>query len=114
MNSKEVQGIPEPFSERLIRLDNPYSTFGDPLLKTAEASYNQHHYPTTIEALQQLRETVGIIELDHMAATALQLVMCYLQWDRFVHSSEDKTVAEAFYEDFREAIGRFKRFGYQG
>lgn len=113
LNSKEIQGVPEPFSERLMCIDNPYSTYGDPLLKTAESAFNNHHFSIAIEALEQLQRTVSLVGLDHMASIASGLIKCYMLWDRFEHSNDNGSAASKFYESFEQAVELYRRFGYK-
>jgi len=111
-NAKETLGVPEPFSERLSVIDNPYDTYGDPLLKAAESAFNNHQFSAAIQALKHLRDTISIVGLDHMASVASNLIECYMLWDRFEHSNEDKKAACKFYETFEQAAEHYRRFKY--
>jgi len=112
LNSREVHGVPEPFSERLVRIDNPYETYGDPLLAAAERAFNHCQFDAAIGALHSLRETVSLADLDHRVSIAEQLIECYMLWDRFEHSDEDGTRANALYKRFEKAAAQYARFKY--
>ena len=113
LSSNETYGIPQPFSERLERIQNPYSTYGDPLLRAAEEAFAECHFGAAVAALQQLRETVCLVEMDHLASVASDIVTGYLLWDRFQHSNEDREVADRFYDAFERAKQAYSRFGYR-
>ena len=111
--SKEIHGVPKPFSERLVCIDNPYNTYGDPLLKTADSAFNNHQFSIAIEALEQLQRTVSLVGLDHMASIASGLIKCYMLWDHFEHSNDKKAAASKFYKGFEHAVEQYRRFGYK-
>ncbi len=112
LDSKEQMGIPEPFSERLARIDNPYDTYGDPLLKAAQEAFNGHQFSAAIQSLQELSETISLREPAHRISVAAELVEYYMLWDRFEHSNDDEDTAEKFYSKFEKAVAQYRRFGY--
>ena len=58
-NTKFTQGKPEPCSEYLNLLDNPYTVFGDLEVEKARDLYNRHDYTGASRIYQQLKEYVG-------------------------------------------------------
>ena len=113
LNAVEVAGIAKPFSERLHQIENPYDRYGDPLLKAAEDAFNNHQFAIAIHALEELRTTVSVIGLDHLASVAIEIIECYMLWDRFEHSNDKKEQAERFYKKFYNAVEQYHRFDYR-
>lgn len=104
LDSVEVRGIPEPFSERLHLLENPYDRYGDPLLQTAEKSLSSWDFQPAIGALCTLRETTSFPEQYHKTEQVLKVLEVYQKWDRFEHSNTDKNTAKQFFQQARETF----------
>ncbi len=77
----ELGNKPEPGSEHLILLDNPYTVFGDLEIERAKNLYNAHDYAGAQRVLRRLRGQVG----DANTATTCEaygfLCETYEAWD---------------------------------
>lgn len=113
LDSKEVYGVPEPFSERLYLMKNPYDCYGDPLLEAAQKALEGYYFSSAEIALQSLLDTTSLQEQHHKTETALKIVQAYHQWDCFVHSDPEDDKAQKFYRDFQNNLNLYFRLGHQ-
>ena len=113
LDSVEIKGVPEPFSERLYLLKNPYDCYGDPVLQTAEKALQRFDFASALSALQTLLDTTSFQEQYHKTEMAIQVIRLYHQWDRFAHSEPNKERAEAFYTNFEKTLQTCQRLNHK-
>ncbi len=113
LDSLEINGTPEPFSECLHLLKNPYDCYGDPMLQTAEKALQRFDFASALSALQTLLDTTSFQEQYHKTEMAIRVIRLYHQWDRFAHSEPDKNLAETFYTTFEKTLQTCQRLNYQ-
>ncbi|HOQ05933.1 MAG TPA: TIGR02710 family CRISPR-associated CARF protein [Anaerohalosphaeraceae bacterium] len=113
LDSVEVKGITEPFSENLYLLKNPYDCYGDPVLQTAEKALQRFDFASALSALQTLLDTTSFQEQYHKTEMAIQVIRLYHQWDRFAHSEPNKEYAGTFYATFEKTLQTCQRLNHQ-
>ena len=86
-NTKFTQGKPEPGSEYLSLLDNPYTVFGDLEVEKARDLYNRHDYTGALRIFQQLEEYVGDPNQAKVYEAYKLLCATYEAWDNLDISS---------------------------
>lgn len=113
LDSVEIKGVPEPFSERPYLLKNPYDCYGDPVLQTAEKALQRFDFASALSALQTLLDTTSFQEQYHKTEMAIQIIRLYHQWDRFAHSEPNKEQAETFYQTFEKTLQTCQRLNHK-
>ena len=87
-NTKFTQfGKPEPGTEYLSLLDNPYTVFGDLEVKKAKDLYDRHDYVGAQRIFKQLKEQVGEPNLATIYEAYGLLCTTYETWDNLDISS---------------------------
>ena len=101
-NTKFTQGKPEPGTEYLSLLDNPYTVFGDLEIDKARDLYNRHDYAGAQRIFYQLKKQVG----DPNKATIYQayeyLCTAYEAWDNL-----DVSNAKESLDQLLNILGQF-------
>ena len=80
-NTKFTQGKPEPGSEYLSLLDNPYTVFGDLEVEKARDLYNRHDYAGAQRIFDQFSKHVGNPDLIIVYEAYGLLCAIYEAWD---------------------------------
>ena len=80
-NTKFIQGKPEPGTEYLNLLDNPYTVFGDLEVEKAGNLYNGHDYAGAQRVFNQLEKQVGDPSLATVHEAYGHLCAAYELWD---------------------------------
>ena len=80
-NTKFTHGKPEPCSEYLNLLDNPYTVFGDLEVEKARDLYNRHDYTGASRIFDQLAKQVGNPDLIMVYEAYGLLCAIYEAWD---------------------------------
>lgn len=88
-NTAFTHGKPEPGSEYLSLLDNPYTIFGDLEVSKAKDLYNNHDYAGAQRIFDQLKEEVGDPNLAKIHEAYGLLCATYEAWDNLdIHSAQ--------------------------
>ena len=83
-------GKPEPGSEYLSLLDNPYTVFGDLEVSKAKDLYNRHDYAGAQRIFNQLKGEVGDPNLATIHEAYGLLCATYEAWDNLdIHSAQE-------------------------
>ena len=80
-NTEFTQGKPEPGTEYLSLLDNPYTVFGDLEVEKAKDLYNGHDYAGAQRVFDQLEKQVGDPSLATVHEAYGHLCATYELWD---------------------------------
>ena len=91
-NTKFTQGKPEPCTEYLSLLDNPYTVFGDLEVEKARDLYNRHDYAGARRIFDQLKKQVGNTHLATVHEAYGLLCAVYEAWDNLDFEEELNTI----------------------
>ena len=80
-NTKFTHGKPEPCTEYLSLLDNPYTVFGNLEVEKARDLYGRHDYAGAQRVFDQLKEQVGDPNLAKVHEAYGHLCAAYEAWD---------------------------------
>lgn len=80
-NTSFILGKPEPGSEYLSLLDNPYTVFGDLEVEKARNLYNGHDYAGAQRIFDQLKTQVGVPNKTTFYEAYEYLCTAYEAWD---------------------------------
>ena len=82
-NTKFTQGKPEPGSEYLSLLDNPYTVFGDLEVERAKGLYDRHDYAGASRIFNELETQVKMNDLNQAKVYEAYRLLCatYEAWD---------------------------------
>ena len=80
-NTKFTHGKPEPCSEYLNLLDNPYTVFGDLEVEKARDLYERHDYAGALRIFQLLKSLVGDANKAKTYEAYEYLCTAYEAWD---------------------------------
>ena len=104
-NTSSTLGKPEPGSEYLSRLDNPYTVFGDLEAEKAKDLYNRHDYAGAQRIFNQLEGQVGDANKAKVYEAYGLLCATYEAWDNLNIGSAK--------ENSRQLLGILKQFSAQ-
>lgn len=105
-NTKFTQGKPEPCTEYLSLLDNPYTVFGDLEVEKARDLYKRHDYAGAQRIFNQLETQVGDPNLITVYQAYGLLCEIYEAWDNLDISS-----ARTNLNDLLDILNRFSSQG---
>jgi CRISPR-associated protein (TIGR02710 family) len=86
---KEVNGIPEPFSERFRIIENPFEVFGDNEIDQIRKFFNEGFYYQAQELCRNVKNSIGDIKLLNELGIFFEFISIYNEWDKFMHSRID-------------------------
>ena len=106
-NFNRELGKPEPGSEYLSLLDNPYTVFGDLEVEKARDLYNRHDYTGAQRIFDQLKEQVGDPNLAKVYEAYGLLCATYEAWDNIDFEEAINTITQllAILNQFSSLIG---------
>ena len=93
-NTKFTQGKPEPGSEYLSLLDNPYTVFGDLEVEKARDLYNRHDYAGAQRIFDHLSKHVGNPDLIIVYEAYRLLCAIYEAWDNLDFENAINSIIE--------------------
>lgn len=113
MLGHEVEGIIEPFSERLTSLENPFTFFGSPDIRSIANLFSLGEYDAAIKVCENLRETVGDVRTLGTLDILVEFLEIYRDWDLFTHSIADDVPARKLATRLRVVAGKMERLQLQ-
>lgn len=108
---KEVEGIIQPFSERITRLQNPFVYFGSSEMRSIAELFGLGDYDAALRVCHSLRDTVGDVQTLGMLDILIEFVELYRDWDLFAHSRADDGPDRKLATRMRVVQGKMRRLG---
>lgn len=112
LQGKEVAGVIEPFSEKLVLLRNPHDYFGDIELRAIKQHFDNADYDAALGVCRSLLDTVGDAATLGRLLLLASVIELYRDWDAFAHSEWVDSDRRRLAERMRKLIERLERSDY--